>query len=163
MVEAGEDPRFIARRLVILAAEDIGMADPRGLQIAVAAADAVAFIGMPEGRIPLARRRCTSRPRRSRTPPTSASIRRSPTSARGGSAACRSTSATRTTPVRSGSATAKGYQYAHDFPDAIATQQYLPDELAGTTYYAPTTNGYEAQIIERLDRIRARLREPGRE
>ena len=103
MIEAGEDARFIARRLIISAAEDIGLADPQALPIAVAAADAVQFIGMPEGR----RRRRISPPPPSRMRHTWRSTGRSPMCGREVSAACRSTCGTRTTPGPSDSATAR--------------------------------------------------------
>ncbi|BDZ38246.1 hypothetical protein GCM10025863_08600 [Microbacterium suwonense] len=107
MIEAGEDPRFIARRLVISAAEDIGLADPQALTIATAAADAVAFIGMPEGRIPSPRRPSIWRPQRNRMRRIWPSTRRSPTYVREASDACRSICATRTMRARNGSATAR--------------------------------------------------------
>ncbi|MFF7683038.1 replication-associated recombination protein A [Microbacterium sp. NPDC007973] len=154
MIEAGEDPRFIARRLVISAAEDIGMADPQALQIAVAAADAVAFIGMPEGRIPLAE----------------ATIYLATTAK--SNAAYNAINAA-IADVRAGGfgrvpmhlrdahypgakrlGHGKGYKYAHDSEIGIVAQQYLPDELRGRRYYEPTTHGTERDVSARLEKIR---------
>ncbi|MBD8205282.1 replication-associated recombination protein A [Microbacterium sp. CFBP 8790] len=154
MIEAGEDPRFIARRLVISAAEDIGMADPQALQIAVAAADAVAFIGMPEGRIPLAE----------------ATVYLATTAK---SNAAYSAINAAIADVRAGGfgrvpmhlrdahypgakrlGHGKGYKYAHDSEIGIVTQQYLPDELRGKRYYEPTNHGTERDVSARLEKIR---------
>ncbi len=154
MIEAGEDPRFIARRLVISAAEDIGMADPQALQVAVAAADAVAFIGMPEGRIPLAE----------------ATIYLATTAK--SNAAYNAINAA-IADVRAGGfgrvpmhlrdahypgakrlGHGKGYKYAHDSEIGIVTQQYLPDELRGRRYYQPTSHGAERDVSARLEKIR---------
>ncbi len=158
MIEAGEDPRFIARRIIISASEDIGMADPQALPIAVAAAEAVQFIGMPEGRIPLAEAVVYL-----------ATAPKSNASYLGVDAAIGDVRAGRFGQVPKHLRDAhypgakrlghgKGYVYAHDAPQAIATQQYLPDELAGTEYYTPTGRGYERIVAERLDQIRRILR-----
>ncbi|MGB3733056.1 replication-associated recombination protein A [Microbacterium sp.] len=154
MIEAGEDPRFIARRLVISAAEDIGLADPQALLIATAAADAVAFIGMPEGRIPLAE----------------ATIYLA-TTAKSNAAYVAIDQAI--ADVRSGGfgrvpihlrdahyagakrlGHGKGYRYPHDADAGILPQQYLPDELAGRHYYEPKNLGAERDVSARLERIR---------
>nr|WP_328823839.1 replication-associated recombination protein A [Microlunatus kandeliicorticis] len=153
MIEAGEDPRFIARRLVILASEDIGLADPTALPTAVAAADAVAFIGMPEGRICLAQAVIAL----ALAPKSNAVIM-------GVDAALADVRAGRIglvpAPLRDAHySSAKtyghgvGYRYAHDEPHGIAAQQYLPDELADARYYQPTDHGAEARLGERLQRI----------
>lgn len=157
MVAAGEDPRFIARRLVISAAEDIGMADPSALQTAVAAAQAVALIGMPEGRIVLAEAVVHL-----------ATAPKSNAAYLGVDAALADVRAGRagTVPAhlrdrhyagaeRLGHGA--GYRYAHDEPHAVAAQQYLPDELVGRRYYEPTERGYERAVGERLARVRAIL------
>ncbi len=157
MIAAGEDPRFIARRLVISAAEDIGMADPSALQTAVAAAQAVALIGMPEGRIVLAEAVVHL-----------ATAPKSNAAYLGIDAALADVRAGRTGPVPRhlrdssypGAAAlghGAGYVYAHDAPHAIAAQQYLPDALVGRRYYEPTDRGYERQVGERLERVRAVL------
>jgi putative ATPase len=158
MIEAGEDPRFIARRLVILASEDIGLADPTALTTAVAAAQAVQLIGMPEGRLNLAQATIAL----ALAPKSNAVIR-----------AIDAASAD----VRSGKIGAvpghlrdahypgskrlghgKGYTYAHDEPFGIAEQQYAPDVVADAVYYQPTSLGAEAALKERWERIRRMVR-----
>ncbi|GAA4190652.1 replication-associated recombination protein A [Microbacterium oryzae] len=154
MIEAGEDPRFIARRLVVHAAEDIGLADPQALQIAVAAADAVAFIGMPEGRIPLAEATIYL-----------ATAAKSNAAYRAIGAAIADVKAGRMGPVPKHLRDAhyagakrlghgKGYRYPHDSDVGVVPQQYLPDELVGTRYYEPTQHGGEREVSARLERIR---------
>lgn len=159
MVAAGEDPRFIARRIVISAAEDVGMADPSALQTAVAAAQAVALIGMPEARIILAEAVVHL-----------ATAPKSNAAYLGIDAALADVRAGRLGSVPahlrdahySGATTlghGKGYRYSHDEPHGIAAQQYLPDELVGSRYYTPTDRGFERQVTERLGRIRSVLDE----
>ena len=152
MVAAGEDPRFIARRLVILASEDIGLADPTALTTAVAAADAVQFIGMPEGRIILAQAVIAL----ALAPKSNAVIR-----AIGAAIADVEAGRIGLVPAHlrdahyAGAKTyghGQGYQYAHDQPHGVAAQQYLPDELVGAEYYRPTDHGREAALAERLRR-----------
>jgi putative ATPase len=158
MIEAGEDPRFIARRVIISAAEDIGMADPQALLIAMAAADAVQLIGMPEGRIPLAEAVVYL----ATAPKSNASylaldaaiadvragkIGRVPKPLRDAHY-----------PGAKSLGHGKGYRYAHDSPFGVVEQQYLPDELVGTTYYEPTTNGNERDVAARLEKLRAIIR-----
>ncbi|MGX1694872.1 replication-associated recombination protein A [Microbacterium keratanolyticum] len=154
MIEAGEDPRFIARRLVISAAEDVGLADPQALGIAVAAADAVAFIGMPEGRIPLAEATIYL-----------ATTAKSNAAYVGIDAAIADIRAGGfgRVPVHLRDAHypgakrlghGKGYRYPHDADAGIVAQQYLPDELRGRTYYAPKQLGAERDVHARLERIR---------
>ena len=157
MIEAGEDPRFIARRVMILAAEDIGMADPHALPIAVAAAEGVAMIGMPEGRILLAEAVVYL-----------ATAPKSNASYKALDAAIADVRAGRIgrVPVHLRDAHypgaqrlghGKGYQYAHDADVGVAPQQYLPDELVGTIYYDPTGYGNERDVAARLEKIRAIL------
>ncbi|GAB3270352.1 replication-associated recombination protein A [Microbacterium lacusdiani] len=154
MVEAGEDPRFIARRLVISAAEDIGLADPHALQIAVAAADAVAFIGMPEGRIPLAEATAYL-----------ATAAKSNAAYNAINAAVADVKAGRMGPVPKHLRDAhypgakrlghgRGYVYPHDHDLGVVPQQYLPDELRGRRYYEPKQHGAERDIAARLERLR---------
>ena len=154
MVEAGEDPRFIARRLVILASEDIGLADPAALPIAVAAADAVAFIGWPEGRIVLAQAVVAL----ALAPKSNAVINAI-------DSAVADVRAGRAGPVpahlrdahyRGAKDLGHGhdYRYAHDDPRGVVTQQYAPDDVVGRHYYAPTRHGAEAAYAERLTRVR---------
>lgn len=154
MIEAGEDPRFIARRLMVHAAEDVGLADPQALVVAVAAAQATQLIGLPEARIPLAE--------------ATLYIATAPKSGAAISAIDRAIA-----DVRAGKfglvpkhlrdahyAGAKklghgrGYKFPHDDPRGVVTQQYLPDELVGTEYYSPTPHGNEREITERLEKIR---------
>ncbi|GEB50861.1 MULTISPECIES: replication-associated recombination protein A [Streptomyces] len=158
MIEAGEDPRFIARRLMISASEDVGMADPTALQTAVAAAQAVAMIGFPEARITLAQ--------------ATVALALAPKS----NAAYLAVDAA-LADVRAGLAGpvpphlrdshykgsqklghGQGYQYPHDLPGGIAAQQYAPDAVHGKRYYEPTRYGAEARYAEVAERVRARLR-----
>ncbi|WP_144712543.1 replication-associated recombination protein A [Curtobacterium pusillum] len=154
MIEAGEDPRFIARRIIISASEDIGMADPQALPIAVAAAQAVQLIGMPEGRIPLAEAVVYL-----------ATAPKSNAAYNGVNAAIADVKAGRlgVVPMHLRDAHypgakrlghGKGYVYSHDAEHGVAEQQYLPDALDGTEYYTPTTNGYEREVGPRLERLR---------
>ncbi|ANI39712.1 ATPase AAA [Mycolicibacterium vaccae 95051] len=158
MLVAGEDPRFVARRLMILASEDIGMADPTALQIAVAAAQTVQLIGMPEAQLTLAHATVHLA-----TAPKSNAV----TTALGAAMA----------DIRGGKAglvpahlrdghysgaqklgNAVGYKYAHDHPGGVASQQYPPDELVGVDYYRPTNHGVEREISTRLEKLRAIIR-----
>lgn len=150
MIEAGEDPLFIARRMVIFAAEDVGNADPRALQVALAAKDAVHFVGLPEGRIPLAQAVTYL-----------ASAPKSNASYKAMLAAAQDVKESGALPVPlhlRNAPTAlmqelgygKGYQYAHDFEDHVVDQQHLPKELLGRRYYTPSDAGYEAEIKDRL-------------
>jgi putative ATPase len=154
MIEAGEDPRFIARRLIISAAEDIGLADPQALPIAVAAADAVQFIGMPEGRIPLAEATVYLA--------TTAKSNAAYLAINAAIADVRSGGFGRV-PVHLRDAHypgakrlghGKGYVYPHDAEIGIAAQQYLPDELRGRRYYEPKALGAERDVQARLEKIR---------
>ena len=157
MVVAGEDPRFIARRLVILAAEDIGLADPQGLVVAQAAADAVSFIGMPEGRIVLAEATAylALAPKSNRT---YVAIDRAIADVRAGRAGVvpehlRDAHYPGAKDLGHGA----GYAYAHDAEHGVAAQQYLPDSVAGATYYEPTDHGFEKTLGERRANIRKLL------
>ena len=157
MLEAGEDPRFIARRLMISAAEDIGMADPSALQTATAAAQAVALIGMPEGRIILAE--------------AVVHLATAPKSNRAYlalDAAIADVRAGKLAPVplqlrnddfrgAKDLGYKEGYKYAHDFPEGVATMEFMPEGLEGTHYYEPTGRGFEAKITPRLAHIRSLL------
>jgi putative ATPase len=161
MLEAGEDPLFIARRMVIFAAEDVGNADPRALSLAISVRDAVHFVGLPEGRIPLAQGvtylataaksnasyaalgRATEDVRRTGTQPVPLHLRNAPT-----------------TFMRSLGYGA-GYQYPHDDPEHFVAEDYLPEDLRDRQYYEPSTQGEEGAIGERLARWR-RLRDAAR-
>lgn len=154
MVVAGEDPRFIARRIVIAASEEVGMADPSALRTAVAAAQAVQLIGMPEARIILAQAVVHV----ATAPKSNASyvaIDKAIADVRAGRAGpvpahLRDTHYAGAERLGHG----QGYTYAHDEPHAVARQQYAPDELADARYYHPTDRGHEREIAPRLERIR---------
>jgi putative ATPase len=161
MVEAGEDPRFIARRLVILASEDIGLADPTALTTAVAAAQAVQLIGMPEARLNLAQATIALALAPKSNAVTKA-IDAASTDVRAGKigpvpAHLRDAHYAGSKKIGHG----KGYVYAHDEPFGIATQQYAPDVLVDARYYEPTSLGAEAGLKERWDRIRSLVRRRG--
>lgn len=154
MIEAGEDPRFIARRLVISAAEDIGLADPQALVIATAAADAVAFIGMPEGRIPLAEA-TVYLATTAKSNAAYMAINQAIADVRAGGfgrVPLHLRDAHYAGAKRLGHG--KGYRYPHDSEAGILPQQYLPDELDGRRYYEPKSLGAERDVAARLERIR---------
>lgn len=156
MLEAGEDPLFIIRRMVIMASEDIGNADPRALQIAVSALQAFQLVGMPEGRIILGQavtylatapksnasylgiNEAIAEVRRSGALPVPLHIRNAPTK------------------LMKELDYGKGYRYSHDYPDGYARQEYLPEKLAGKTFYSPTDHGFEKSIKERLNFLKNR-------
>jgi putative ATPase len=150
LLESGEDPMFVARRMVIFASEDVGNADPRGLMVAVAALQAFHAVGMPEGWIPLshaatylatapksnasyvAYQRAAAELQETGTLPVPLHLRNAPTK------------------LMKAEGYAEGYRYPHDFPGHVVSQQYLPDELAGRRYYDPGEEGYERDIGRRL-------------
>jgi putative ATPase len=150
MVEAGEDPLFIARRMVIFASEDIGNADPRAIMVANAVKDSVDFIGMPEGWIPLAQgvaylatapksnasymayMEAADDVKKHGALPVPLHIRNAPTK------------------LMKGLGYGKGYKYPHSFKDAVADQDYLPDSLKGRAYYKPTDRGYDRNIAQMM-------------
>ena len=158
MIESGETPLFIARRLVILASEDIGMADPNALPIAVAAQQAVHFLGMPEGRIPLAEatvylatapksnasymalNRATEDVQRTRNDPVPMHLRNAPTG------------------LMKEMGYGEGYKYSHDYEGHFAPMQNLPESLKGRRYYQPGDQGYERGVAERLKKWWGRFR-----
>jgi len=160
MVEAGEEPLFIVRRMVIFASEDIGNADPHALQIALAVKDAVDFVGLPEGIIPLAQgvTYLASAPksnasyramnaarddaRKHGALPVPLHIRNAPT------------------PLMKKLGYGEHYRYPHDYEGALVEQDYLPDDLKERRYYEPSGRGYEARISEYLKRVRNRRSEP---
>jgi putative ATPase len=158
MIEAGEDPRFIARRLIILAAEDIGLADPQALPLAVAAAEAVAMIGMPEGRIPLAE--------------TTIYLCMAPKSNSAYNAINLAIEDVRAglfgevpKPLRSsnhigakGAGAGVGYLYPHDDPKAVVSQRYLDDKTLNRSYFQPKDIGVERELVERWSKLRAIVR-----
>lgn len=158
MLEAGEDPLFILRRMVILASEDIGNADPRALQLTVAALQAFQLVGMPEGRIILGQavtylasapksnasyagiNTALAEVRKSGALPVPLHIRNAPTR------------------LMKELGYGKGYQYAHDYDDGYAGQACLPDQLAGRRFYQPKGHGYEKNILERMAWLKDRTK-----
>lgn len=155
MLYAGEDIKFIARRIMICASEDVGNADPNALTVAVSAAQAVERIGMPEARIILAQAVTYV-----------AAAPKSNASYMAINSAMENVKSQKTTvPSHLQDSHYKGaknlghgigYQYAHDYPEHYVKQQYLPDEIKDITFYEPTENGHEKEIKEYLDRIKAR-------
>ncbi|MBT0768962.1 replication-associated recombination protein A [Kineosporia sp. J2-2] len=158
MVEAGEDPRFLARRLMISASEDIGMADPTAIQVAVAAAQAVQMIGMPEGRIVLAQAtvHLAMAPKSNASYAALNAATQDVRAGLGGPVPPDLRDAHYTGAKKLGHG--RGYKYAHDHPHGVVEQQYLPDDLAGREYYQPTDRGGERGMGERLARLRSVLR-----
>jgi len=158
MIEAGEDPRFIARRIIISASEDIGIADPQALPLAVAAAQAVQLIGMPEGRIPLAEAvvYLATAPKSNAT---YTGITEAVADVRAG-AIGRVPAPLRDAhyPGAKRLGHGKAYVYPHDEPVGVAQQQYLPDPLRGREYYRPTERGHEREVAARLAKLRAIVR-----
>ena len=154
MIEVGEDPLFIVRRMVIFASEDVGNADPRALQMALAVQQAVHFVGLPEARISLAQgvtylatapksnasyvgiKQAQDEVRNSGALPVPKHIRNAPTK------------------LMQELDYGKGYQYAHDHKGGVARQEHLPDTLVGTRYYRPTERGYEKMIGENREPLR---------
>jgi len=153
MLEAGEDPKFIARRMIILASEDIGNADPQALVVATSAFTAVDYIGMPEARIVLAQaaaylaaapksnaaykaiEEAISDVRSTELEPVPLHLRNAPTR------------------LMEEMGYAAGYKYPHNYPGKFVLQDYLPEKLKGKVYYRPSENGYEKEIKERLERL----------
>jgi putative ATPase len=156
MLEAGEDPLYIARRLVRMAVEDIGLADPNALSLCMAARDAVDFIGMPEGNLALAQAAVylSVAPKsnalytaysdvlqdveQTSAEPVPLHLRNAPTA------------------LMKGIGYGRGYQYAHDVESKVADMQCLPDNLRDRIYYQPTNEGVEKRIRERLEEIKRR-------
>jgi putative ATPase len=158
MVEAGEDPRFIARRLVILASEDIGLADPTSLLAAVAAADAVALIGMPEARINLAQAviHLALAPKSNAVVVAVDSALADVRAGLAGPVPPHLRDAHYGGAAKIGSG--KGYVYPHDRPGGVAEQQYPPDVVLGRTYYRPTRHGAESRLADLWEKLRALVR-----
>ncbi len=158
MLEAGEDPRFIARRIMISASEDIGMADPTALQTAVAAAQAVALIGMPEARLILGHAvvHLATAPKSNAAYNAINAAVADVRAGRGRGVPMHLRDSHYPGAQQLGHG--KGYIYSHDAPHSVASQQYAPDDLVGKDYYTPTTNGAERGIGERVERIRGIIR-----
>jgi putative ATPase len=154
MIEAGEDPRYIARRLIVHASEDVGMADPSALPVAVAAAQAVEFVGLPEARINLAQAVIHL----SLAPKSNSVIR-----AIGAAAEDVRAGLTGSVPPHLRDAHypgagrlghGRGYVYPHDYPEGVVTQAYAPEPVAGRQYYQPSRHGAEARYADRSEKIR---------
>jgi putative ATPase len=158
MIEAGEDPRFIARRLIVHASEDVGMADPTALQTAIAAAQAVEFVGLPEARINLAQAviHIALAPKSNAVVKAIGAAQADVQAGLIGAVPAHLRDAHYAGAKRLGHGA--GYVYPHDLPEGIAAQRYAPDAVAGRTYYEPTKHGMEARFSERAERIRAVLR-----
>lgn len=160
MIEAGEDPLFIVRRLVISAGEDVGLADPQALSVAVACQQAVHFIGMPEGFIPMAE--CTVY--LATAPKSNASYaayhRAVEDVRKHGSLPVPLHLRNAVTGLMRGMGYGQGYQYAHDHPDHYVEQEFRPPALQGNSYYQPGSLGYEERIQAWMERLRDRSAEP---
>jgi putative ATPase len=162
MLEAGEDPLYVARRVVRMAVEDIGLADPSALALCMAARDAVDFIGMPEGNLALAQAVVYL----SLAPKSNALYNAYSTV----QADVEQTAAEQVplhlrnapTGLMKGLGYGQGYQYAHNLDAKTADMQCLPDNLVGRTYYHPTDQGLEKRIRERLDDIKRRRAQSGK-
>ena len=160
MLEAGEDPLYVARRLVRFASEDVGLADPQALVQAMAAQQAVHFVGMPEGALALAQAVVYLA-----AAPKSNALYRAYGEAAGDALTTRAEPVplwirNAPTPLMKGLGYGKDYRYAHDEPEAVAAMECLPDNLRGRRYYQPTTRGAEAELAQRLERARALREQP---
>ena len=157
MIQAGEDPRFILRRLLILAGEDIGLADPQGLQVAASAAYAYEYVGLPEGIYPIVE--------------ATLYLATAPKSNSAGAyfeaAKLIEQEGAKPVPIHlmdanrdaKGFGHGKGYRYPHDFPGHYIPQQYLPDEVQGKHFYQPSSEGWEAEVLKRIEGLRKQLKQ----
>jgi len=161
MIEAGEDPRFIARRLIVHASEDVGMADPSALPLAVAAAQAVEFVGLPEARINLAQAviHLSLAPKSNSVIRAIGAAQADVQAGRGGPVPVHLRDSSYRGAARLGHG--RGYQYPHDYPEGVIPQAYAPDQVAGRRYYEPSRHGAEARYAERSERIRGILGRDG--
>jgi putative ATPase len=154
MLEGGEDPLYLARRLVRMATEDIGLADPHALPLAMAAQQAVHFLGLPEGALALAE--CVVylavAPKSNSVYVAYSQVQQDVARTRADPVPLHLRNAA--TPLMAGFGYGKGYQYAHDAPDAVVDQEHLPDSLRGRVYYRPTDRGYEQEVAARQARHR---------
>ena len=154
MLEAGEDPVFVLRRMVIFAAEDVGNADPRALSVAVSALDAFRLVGLPEGVLPMTQAvlYLAAAPK-SNTALTTYAAAKADVDAHG-ALPVPSDLRNAPTPLARSLGFGAGYQYPHDFEGHYVAQQYLPDRLQGQRYYEPTESGEESAIKRRLESLR---------
>jgi len=157
MLAAGEDPRFILRRLIILAGEDIGLADPQALQVAASAAYAFDYIGLPEGIYPIAEATLylSTAPKSNSTGAYYRALKKIEEEGTG----LVPTHLMDASRDAKGLGHGQGYRYPHDFPGHFIPQQYLPDQVDGTIFYEPSGEGREAEIAERLAHWRNAQRE----
>jgi putative ATPase len=158
MLVAGEDPRFIARRIVIFASEDVGMADPQALLVATAAAQAVQLIGLPECQLNLAQAvvHMATAPKSNTVTTAIGAAMADVRAGRGGAVPSHLRDAHY--PGARGLGHGRGYRYPHDDPRGVVTQQYIPDDLTGSDYYRPTDHGAERAVSERVPRLRRIVR-----
>ncbi len=161
MLVAGEDPRFIARRIVIFASEDVGMADPQALLVATAAAQAVQNVGLPEAQLNLAQAvvHLASAPKSNSVTSALGAAMADVRAGKGGPVPPALRDAHY--PGSRGLGHGQGYRYPHDDPRGVVTQQYVPDDLLGAQYYHPTDHGAERAVGERLPRLRRIVRGGG--
>ena len=161
MIEAGEDPRFIARRIIVHASEDVGMADPTALPVAVAAAQAVEFVGLPEARINLAQAviHLALAPKSNAVIKAIGAAQDDVQAGLAGAVPAHLRDAHYRGATRLGHG--RGYQYPHDYPEGVVAQGYAPEQVAGRRYYEPSRHGAEARYAERAERIRAILDRDG--
>jgi putative ATPase len=161
MIEAGEDPRFIARRLIVHASEDVGMADPTAIQVAIAAAQAVEFVGLPEARINLAQAviHIALAPKSNAVIKAIGAAQADVRAGLIGAVPAHLRDAHYAGAKRLGHG--EGYVYPHDLPEGIVAQQYAPDVVNGRAYYEPTSHGAESRFSERVRLIRAILHPAG--
>ncbi len=159
MLEAGEDPLYVARRLVRMAVEDIGLADPQALALTVAARDAVDFIGMPEGNLALAEAvvYLSVAPKSNALYTAYGSVQRDVEETAADSVPLHLRNAP--TKLMKNLGYGKGYEYAHDFESKVSSMQCLPDNLKDRVYYRPTSEGIEKRIRERLEELKRRRAE----
>lgn len=160
LLEAGEDPRFVARRLVIFACEDVGLADPRAVQVAQSCADAFAFIGLPEGIYPLSEATLylATAPKSNRT---KAYFQAAAAAREHGALPVPAHLRNAETPLMRSLGYGKGYRYPHDAPGHFVASEYLPEALVGRRFYEPSDQGYERTVRERMD-LWARWKKEGR-
>jgi putative ATPase len=153
MLAAGEEPRFILRRLIVLAGEDIGLADPQALVVATAAATAFEYIGMPEGIYPMAEATLylATAPKSN----SAGAVFRAQKWIEERGLGAVPTHLMDSNRDAKGLGHGQGYQYPHDFPGHFVAQQYLPPGVQGAIFYKPSDQGYEKQILERLQQWRA--------
>jgi putative ATPase len=158
MLVAGEDPRFIARRIVIFASEDIGMADPQALLVATAAAQAVQQVGLPEAQLNLAQAvvHLATAPKSNSVTTALGAAMADVRAGRGGAVPAHLRDSHY--PGSRGLGHGKGYRYPHDDPRGVVTQQYAPDDLTGADYYQPTDHGAERAVVDRVARLRRIVR-----